>query len=111
MNKNILTISLILVLSLAAPAHAQEPGNSDYKEQINKDEDALLGKFVEEAVKLEHGAEKALKAEWARDKKRFSEKPQPSTETHKEAPTIESIEADLEAREEIAAEIEKAKPE
>jgi len=106
MNKNLLSLPIISILIMTPLALSQDPGNSDYKEQINTDEDAIVGKFAEEALKLEHGAEKALKAEWARDKKRFSDKPKPSTETLKEAPSVESIKADLQAREEIAAEIE-----
>jgi len=107
MNKNILILSLIPLLAITSPTFAQEEENTNYHQRINQDEDTLLGKFAEEAAKLEHGAEKALREEWARDKKIFTKKTPPSTQAHKEAPPIESIEADLEAREEIAAEIEK----
>lgn len=91
---------------LITTAESQERSQEEDKAQINQAEDALIGKFVEEAVRLEQGAVKAFKAEAVRDKKIITARPKSSVTSEHTPPSIESIEADLEAREKLALEIE-----
>ncbi len=96
----------MLSFMLVTTAESQERSLEEDRAQINQDENALIGKFVEEAARLERGAVKAFKAEAARDKEIITARPKSSVITDHATPSIESIEADLEAREKLALEIE-----
>jgi hypothetical protein len=97
------------LLELTIPitdAQSQESLDSNYQADINESENALIGKFAEEVLRLEHGAVKSLKAEAIRDKKHLENRNRQTEEATHSIPSIESIEADLKEREAIAKELE-----
>jgi type II secretory pathway component PulM len=102
------TISLfaILLSTLLTKVESQERSLDEDRAQINQTENTVIGKLAEEVTRLEHGAVESFKAEAARDKKIITSRPNTSAEVNKVAPSLESIQADLEAREKLAQEIE-----
>ena len=108
MTKSILSL-VIIGFGIMIPTsnlRSEERALSEVRADVNSAEEGLIGKFAEEAVRLERGTAKALKAEALRDKKILAAKNNTQKDSPSSAPSIESIKADLQEREAIASQIE-----